>query len=322
VSDPVILSTAPTPSEVSQHPARIEVEIQRIERDAELLVPTGIATPHDRIAGVEVHGGVIKGYVAAQGLGLGALVVQPTAAAIGITYAIAAPTDAGYPEDAFRQRRTRYTVASPALAAASRAIVSAAGGGRQAIQALAEETQARFAYDHPPRKFNEGHETMPLVRGITPGSCIDIHSYFVASLRVTGFDAAYLYGYYFAEAGDGIARDMHCWVVTRHGGELLEWDIAQHSKMGLGTVRPALSPLPGRRVAIGHSMAHRYALAAGEIELKLLAKPQWIFAGGTAPPEGLAIRISDRLFASKSAGAAGSAARSTAGRQADPVRSL
>ena len=290
MSDWGILGTAPTLAERSEHPARIEVEIPHITTDAELLVPTGIATPHDRVTGVEVHGGVISRYVAAEGLGLGALVVRPTAATIHVGYAIAAPTTAHYPEDAFRPRRTRYTVATPALAAASRAIVSAAGGGRQAIQALAEEVQARFVYDHPPRKFNDGHETMPLVRGITPGSCIDIHSYFVASLRAVGIEAAYLYGYYFAEAGEGVARDMHCWVVTRHAGELLEWDIAQHSKMALGTVRPALNPLPGRRVAIGHSMAHRYALAAGEIELKLLAKPQWISAGGTVPAEDLVIR--------------------------------
>jgi hypothetical protein len=291
VSDAAILGTAPTPAGATARPTRIDVEVTRIQPDAELLVPTGIATPHDRVSGVEVHGGVISRYVAAEGLGLGALVVRPTADAVRISYAVAAPRTAQYPEDAFRQRRTRYTVAAPALAEASRAIAAQAGGGRQAIQALAEEVQARFVYDHPPRKFNDGHETMPLVRGITPGSCIDIHSYFVASLRAAGFEAAYLYGYYFAEGGDGTARDMHCWVVTRHEGELLEWDIAQHSKMALGAVRPGLNPLPGRRVAIGHSMAHRYALPSGEVELKLLAKPQWVSAGGTAPAEDLAIRM-------------------------------
>jgi hypothetical protein len=40
---------------------------------------------------------------------------------------------------------------------------------------------------------------VPLVRDVTPGSCIDIHTYFVARA---------------------------CVAVTRHDGELLEWDIA------------------------------------------------------------------------------------------------
>ena len=61
--------------------------------------------------------------------------------------------------------------------------------------------------------------------------------------------------------------------------------------MGLGTVCPDLNPHPGRRVAIGHPMARRYTLPSGQIELKLLAKPQWVFAGGTAPAEDLVIRL-------------------------------
>ena len=118
-------------------------------------MPTGIATPHDRVTGVDVHGGAIRQHVAADGLGLGALVVRPTADAIRVSYAIAAPATARYP-DAFRQPQTCYTVAAPALAEASRAIAAQAGGGRRATQALAEATQARFVYDHPPRKFNDG----------------------------------------------------------------------------------------------------------------------------------------------------------------------
>jgi hypothetical protein len=156
---------------------------------------------------------------------------------------------------------------------------------------VAEEVQARFRYDHPPRKFNDGHANVPLVRGVMPGSCIDIHTYFVASLRAAGFEAGYFYGYLFPEEGDGVAHDMTCWAVTRHDGELLEWDIAHHLKAGLGTVRTGLASRPGTRVATGHSMGHRYALASGEVEVKLLAKPGWIAEGRDAPAEGLVIRL-------------------------------
>ena len=74
---------------------------------------------------------------------------------------------------------------------------------------------------------------------------------------------------------------MHCWVVTRHGGRILEWDIAHHMKAGLSPVRPALDPRPGHRVALGHSMGHRYAFSddASEIEMKLLAEPVWLVDG-------------------------------------------
>ena len=82
---------------------------------------------------------------------------------------------------------------------------------------------------------------------------------------------------------------MHCWVVTRAGGEVLEWDIAHHIKAGLGATRPGLNPRPGRRVAVGHSMGHAYDLPQGRIETKLLAEPMRIEGGTAHPIEGLAI---------------------------------
>jgi hypothetical protein len=57
-------------------------------------------------------------------------------------------------------------------------------------------------------------------------------------VRAAGFEAAYLAGYFFPEERGGPTNDMHCWVVTRHAGEVLAWDIAHHMKADLGTVRP------------------------------------------------------------------------------------
>lgn len=110
-------------------------------------------------------------------------------------------------------------------------------------------------------------------------------------MRAAGFEAAYLAGYFFPEERGGLTNDMHCWVVTRHAGEVLAWDIAHHMKAGLGTVRPGLNPRPGRRVAIGHSMGHRYRLPEGPLDLKLLAQPLWIRDGHSFDVDPLSVRI-------------------------------
>lgn len=259
---------------------RVRVEIPDASARLPLLVPTGCETPHDAVTAVTVEGAEIERHVAAEGLGLGALVVRPTADRVAVIYDVADPAHPAYPEHAFRLRRTRHTAASEALATASRAIAGAAGGGRAAVEALVAEAESRFSYAHPEIRFTDGHDTVPhLSCGLTPGSCVDINTYLVASLRAAGIEAAYLYGYFFPAERGGLTNDMHCWVVTRTDGETLEWDIAHHIKAGLGPTRPALDPRPGRRVALGHSMGHRYALPSGPLELKLLAEPMWLRDG-------------------------------------------
>ena len=126
------------------------------------------------------------------------------------------------------------------------------------------------------------------------GSCVDINTYLVAGLRAAGYEAAYLYGYFFPAERGGITNDMHCWVVTRHAGRVLEWDIAHHMKAGHSPVRPTLDPKPGRRVALGHSMGHRYRIGGEWIDVKLLAEPMWVRGGGRdargGPPRHLSRR--------------------------------
>lgn len=157
-------------------------------------------------------------------------------------------------------------------------------------RALVAETHSRFEYDHPAHRFNDGHETVPYLScGLTPGSCVDINIYLVAGLRAAGFEAAYVYGYFFPKERGGITNEMHCWVVTRHNGEILEWDIAHHIKAGLKSVAPTLNPRPGRRVAVGHSMGHRHRLPEGWLDLKLLAEPIWIKNGRAVAAEPLSV---------------------------------
>jgi hypothetical protein len=176
-----------------------------------------------------------------------------------------APDAPRYPEAAWTPRPSRWTTSAEDLVAASRAIAEAAGGGAAGLAALAAETRARFVYDHPEARFTDGCAVVPFLGcGVAAGSCVDINTYLVASLRAAGYEAAYLYGYFFpAEKGDWCV-DGHCWVATRHAGETLDWDIAHHIKAGLDPVRPALNPKPGRRVAVSHSMGHRYRLGDRE----------------------------------------------------------
>ncbi|MFW5824111.1 MAG: transglutaminase domain-containing protein [Marinobacter sp.] len=193
------------------------------------------------------------------------------------------PPGATYPESAFVPRRNRYTEASEDLAAASLECALAAGGGAAGIRALVAEAEARFSYAHPDVRFNDGMDKVPhLSCGLTPGSCVDINTYLVASLRAAGFQAGYMYGYFFRQESGGQTSDMHCWVVTRHEGEILEWDIAHHIKAGLGKTGPGLNPRRGYRIALGHSMGHQYrTMECRTVDLKLLAEPLLRSASGS-----------------------------------------
>lgn len=242
---------------------------------APLIAPGGITSPHGAVTSLRVTGGRIDTLATEPDLGLAAVLIAPGEGPVTLHYGIeAVPAATAYPEAAFRPRATRYTTAAEELVTASRAIAGAAGGGVAGIAALVAETEARFAYDHPEQRFNDNSEVVPhLSCGLTPGSCVDINTYLVASLRAAGYEAAYIYGYFFPETRGGITDDGHCWVVTRHAGEILEWDIAHHIKAGLGPTRPGSNPRPGERVAVTHSMGHRYALPGRDIALKLLGEP-------------------------------------------------
>lgn len=260
---------------------RVSVKAQ----DCPILTPTGIATPYEAVTGLSVEGGRITEVLAENDLGLSAAVIAPEADTITLHYALEVRARTGaYPEAAFAPRDTPHTRAAHDLAAASRKIAAQAGGGLDGIFALVAEAEARFEYAHPKVRFTDGTEAVPYLScGLTPGSCVDINTYLVASLRAAGYEAAYLYGYFFPQERGGMTDDGHCWVATRHNGEVLEWDIAHHIKAGLGPTRPGLNPRPGTRVAVTHSMGHRYTGSMGEIGLKILGEPMHLPADG--PPK-------------------------------------
>lgn len=261
-----------------------------------ILAPTGIATPYEAVDGVSVQGGQITDVLTEPELGLGAILVQPDGPEAILTYRVTPnPKNGAYPEAAFKPRRTRHTQAAEPLPEASRAIAKQAGGGRAGIEAVVAEAEARFAYAHPDRRFTDGLEEVPLLAcGLTKGSCVEINTYLVASLRAAGYEAAYFYGYFFPKERGGLTDDGHCWVATRHDGEVLEWDIAHHIKAGLGPTRPALNPRPGARVAVTHSMDHRYVAPTAVFEPMVLGEPMRLSEGGTLSYLSLTARLSAR----------------------------
>lgn len=273
----------------AEAPAGVRVTVPPGE--GPILAPTGIATPYGSVVSLAIEGAGVARHLTCPDLGLGALLLDPGPGPVTLTYAATAE-QVPYPEAAFRPRRNRHTTPSDDLATHSRAVAERAGGGRAAIEALVAEAEARFDYGHPEIRFTDGLDHVPyLACGTTPGSCVDINTYLLASLRAAGIEAAYLVGYFFRHDGGGRTPDNHCWVATRAEGEVLHWDIAHHIKFGLGPVRPGLNPREGVRIAVSHSMGHRYPGPAGPLEMKLLGEPVRVRGTAAEAIEGLEIRL-------------------------------
>jgi hypothetical protein len=255
-----------------------------------LLAPVGIPTPHRmpmafavRGAPFELTGDTATGQMAA-------LVTPEPGQPVTLTYQFA-ERGTGYPEAAFVHRDNRFTRAAADLVEDARRIADAKGNGQAGIAAIVNDVAQKFTYGHPETRFNDGLDAIPYIScGLAEGSCVDINTYLIASLRAAGYEAGYVTGYFFPAYKKTWCDDMHCWVVTRHAGAVLEWDIAHHFKMGTSDIRCCLNPKPGRRVAIAHSMGLDFP-DLGIREIKLLAEPVWIDEAGNATKADLAIRL-------------------------------
>jgi len=247
-------------------------------REAHLLAPSGLSSPHGQCISINVEGGDVR-EIFEDGTGQVSLIVTPDAPTITLTYSFE-PASAPYPTGIFEPMTSKYTRATDALLNEAREIApNLAGEARQ--RAIAVATAQRFTYGHAKTRFNDGCDEVPALGcSIVEGSCVDINTYFIASLRAAGFDAGYAVGPFFpAEktAPDGIAscNDMHCWVITRADDHVLEWDIAHHLKLGSREIAPSPNPKPGFRFAIGHSMGLNFQ-ELGITDLKLLNDPVWV----------------------------------------------
>ncbi|WP_114008732.1 transglutaminase-like domain-containing protein [Cohaesibacter intestini] len=261
----------------------VKLEIDCRDKSGILLAPTGLDTPHERCLGLQVKGGVAQSVIETQ-TGQSLQQITPQAEKLVLTYSYQNDDSAQpYPDAIFRFHDSRFTRAADALCEEANTIAPELTGTDR-IQAIACATAERFTYGHPPERFYEGHDEVPALGcGVTEGSCVDINTYFIAALRATGFEAGYVTGYFFPEEKAGLCNDMHCWVISRHNGICLEWDIAHHLKIGRKDIEPGLNPKPGCRHAVAHSMGLDIP-AHGIHDMKLIAEPIWLLPEGQLAP--------------------------------------
>ncbi|MTI45553.1 transglutaminase superfamily protein [Roseibium hamelinense] len=260
-----------------------------MNRGQKLLVPVGIPTPHQTPVSFSVDGGDIRLTGEVTTGQVAALITPSDYDRLTLKYAFA-DGGSGYPDIMFAPRKNRFTKAADALVSGVREIADGAPDGHRAIERIVNAVAERFSYGHPDIRFNDGLDEVPyLACGLTEGSCVDINTYLIANLRAAGLEAGYVYGYFFPEEKQGTCEDGHCWVVTRHEGVVLEWDIAHHLKLGTREICCGLNPRPGMRVATSHSMGLTFP-ELGIVETKLLGEPAWVGPDGALGQAALDIR--------------------------------
>lgn len=240
--------------------ARVSVGVRRGGR---FIAPIGLATPHLVPTGFDVVGAPWR-LTFCSATGQAAALIDAEGPFTCLYDA--APGACAYPEAMFHPTESRYTRAADGL------VADAAG---KSLEEVVAHTASLFTYGHPETRFYEEAETVPQICGLTEGSCVDINLYLIASLRAAGIEAGYMTGYFFPEEKAGTCVDMHCWVVTRRGDEVLEWDVAHHFKMGVREIGPGLNPKPGWRVPMAHSMGLSFP-ELGLNDMKLIGEPALI----------------------------------------------
>ena len=244
------------------------------------LAPGGLVTPHGSCCGMSAEGAELRP-ITEETTGQSAYIVVPQGKRIALRYEFDTRLQADYPDAIFTPRPSRFTRFAEDLIAEVGDIAPDATGLIRAT-AIACATAERFTYGHPEERFNDGHTEIPALGcGLTEGSCVDINTYFIASLRAAGFEAGYVTGFFFPEEKDNTSTDGHCWVATRIDGAVQEWDIAHHLKMGTRQIKLGLNPKPGFRAACFHSMGLAFP-KCGVADLKALIEPLALLASGEA----------------------------------------
>ncbi|AMY70580.1 transglutaminase-like domain-containing protein [Frigidibacter mobilis] len=250
------------------------VEITVAGTEGQILAPVGLTSAASACMGCTVTGGSVRRLTETT-TGQEVLLVTPEAAEVVFCYGYSG-VPAAYPEAIFHPAPSRFTRAAEALIEEAQQLAGQ-GDALERATRLARAVAERFTYGHPEVRFNDGFDHIPhLGCGLTEGSCVDIHTYLIASFRASGIEAGYVVGIYFRE--DGSSSGGHCWAVTRIGGATQEWDIAHFLRIGRRDISPALNPRGGFRAPVGHSMG----LALPEIgveELKLLSEPMMLRNG-------------------------------------------
>ncbi|MEM0950131.1 MAG: transglutaminase-like domain-containing protein [Pseudomonadota bacterium] len=265
---------------------RVTATVSPEAGQSRLLAAEGMDTAHARFLGCDVDGADIRYFDCAK-TGQRALVLESKAGPVTLTYRYGAGPSS-YPHAMFTPHDSVFNRRAQALTEEARAIAPNLELPQKA-RAIACSVAEKFHYGHPEQRFNDGYDHVPALCGLTEGSCVDINTYFLASLRAAGIEAGYATGYFFPAEKRDRTFEMHCWVVTRYGDLIEEWDIAHHLKMGTSDIRPAFNPKPGFRSALAHSMGLDFP-ELGLSDLKLISQPVWLIGESWEPAE-LDIRL-------------------------------
>ncbi|ETX02570.1 MAG: hypothetical protein ETSY1_03115 [Candidatus Entotheonella factor] len=258
---------------------------------ARLLIPKPPATWHQTLLDVDVPGAEeMLDIQASNSSQQGFVVTLGEVKCVSIRYEFGPPSET-VPEWLWTVVDNNYVRASNELRDLVRTITQDAETEGAKLRRLIDHTTERFTYDHPESRFNAGHELVPpLTCGITPGNCVHINTYILASLLAVPIRATYIAGYFF-DAKQPIADNMHCWIATEADGAVEFWDIAHHQLYGLGVVETALNPAPGTRFAMSAGRGLVFHADQHRIEVSHFAKPIWLFADGTSQDAKLEARI-------------------------------
>jgi transglutaminase-like putative cysteine protease len=161
------------------------------------------------------------------------------------------PEGKGLPAAAFVPGSSQFERASDDLAAQVAALDLAAAPAER-CRAVIQFVADHFTYGRRETALGADEDAVPALEcGLTPGSCVDMHTVALAALRAAGFEAAYVIGGHVAE-GRTQHPTGHCWLNVRAEGAPPHWDISHHVQYGHRTITPALNPRPGRRFALSH----------------------------------------------------------------------
>lgn len=252
------------------------VEISVPGNEGPVFAPLGLSSPAAECLGCTVTGGTVQ-YLTEASSGQQVLLVTPQAAEITFRYDYAAKPG-HYPEAIFQPAPSRHTQPAPALVAEAQEMGGQGDTLTRAIR-IARGVAEKFTYGHPTAKYYDGFDHVPHLTAMTEGSCVDIHTYLLASFRAIGVQAGYVTGYFFPEGEP--CTSGHCWAVTRIDGTVQEWDISHFLQIGRRDVGPSLNPKGGFRVPVGHSMGLSLP-ELGVQDLKLLVEPMVMQAGQPA----------------------------------------
>lgn len=254
-----------------------------------ILIPGGFTTPHAKVVGIVCDTAPLR-EVAERHTGQTAFVAESTGEPLSLRFIYDDALGDPYPDAVFDYRPSRFTRVADALIDEVAEIAPTMAAADRA-RAIACATAERFTYGHPEATFNDGMDEVPALGcGVTEGSCVDINTYFIASLRAAGIEAGYVTGFYFPSDKGDWCEDGHCWVVTRTEAGVQEWDIAHHLKMGTREIAPGLNPKPGFRAAGFHSMGLAFP-DLGVADLKALIEPVMLSETGAHGFEAPDIRL-------------------------------